>query len=457
MTATAAAGGARGRGRRKAARGPERPARDGRRLLLQARAYRGRLLTPVAADAGLRFIEDALIVVGEDGRIASVGAFAQGAFQGPVLDLRPAVLLPGFVDAHLHFPQARVTGSASGPLLEWLERTVFPEEARFTDAGYAAAVAGELVGRMLAVGTTTCAAFSTSSPAATHTLFEALERSGIRAVAGLTLMDQACPDALRLPAEEAIPAARDLVQRWHGAAGGLLRFAVTPRFAVSCSRPLLEAAAQLAADHGLLIQTHVSENPAEGEEALRAHPYADGYLDVYDRLGLLTPRTVLAHCVHLSPREWDRVAEAGARVAHCPDSNFFLGSGRMALREPLARGVTVALGSDVGAGRSFDLRRAMSSAFDAALCTGLRAPPAALLRAATLGGAEALGLAAEIGTLEPGKDADFIAVDVPEHARTEAELLAQIAFASDAAAVRRAYVRGAQVHAARLDTGARLG
>src|SRR5690606_26640269 len=134
---------------------------------------------------------------------------------------------------------------------------------------------------------------------------------------------------------------------------GLLEFAITPRFAPTCSRALMEAAARLAADHGLLVQTHVAETPAEGEAALREHPWARDYIDIYDRVGLLSGRAVLAHGIHLSPREWDRIAAAGAALAHCPDSNFFLGSGRMRLAEARARAVPVALGSDVGAGRSF--------------------------------------------------------------------------------------------------------
>jgi len=415
------------------------------------RAYRGRLLTPLGggapgAPARLRYLDDALLVVDAEGRVASVSEFAGASFRGPALDLRPAVLLPGFVDAHLHFPQTRITGSASGALLDWLERSVFPEEARFADPDHAAVVADEFTRRMLAAGTTTCAAYSSAHPAATDRLFEALDRAGMRAVAGLTLMDQGCPEALRLPAREAVPAARDLVQKWHGSGGGRLGFAITPRFAPSCSRELLEAAARLAADHRLVIQTHIAEHHAEGEAALRVHPYASGYLDVYDKVGLLTERTLLAHAIHLTPPEWDRLAEVGAKVVHCPDSNFFLGSGRKPLREPRLRGVPVALGSDVGAGRSFDLRRAMSHAFDSALCTGERVLPADLLAMATLGGAAALGLEGRTGSLEPGKEADFIVVRCPEYAASEADVLAQLVFASDVTAVTRTYVRGEQVH-----------
>lgn len=411
--------------------------------MTQSQAYRGRLLTP-RTEGGVRWLDDALIVVDEGGRIASVAPFERDAFTGPILDLRPAVLLPGFIDTHAHFPQTRVIGRASGPLLEWLERTVFPEEARFRERGYARAVAAELVVHLAAAGTTTACLFSSSSEAATDVLFEALAASGLRAQAGLTLMDQECPEALRVPREEAMAACARLADRWHGHDGGRLGFAVTPRFALSCSRRLMEDAARFAADRGLVVQTHVAENPAEGAAVLAAHPFAADYLGVYDAVGLLGERTILAHAIHLSTREWDLVAARRATVAHCPDSNFFLGSGRMRLTEARSRGVRVGLGSDVAAGRSFDLRRAMAYAYDNALCLSDRVGPAELLTIATLGGARALGLDAKTGSLEPGKEADFIAVDLPDHAEDQAAALALLAF-SDHGRVMRTFVRGRQV------------
>jgi guanine deaminase len=260
-------------------------------------------------------------------------------------------------------------------------------------------------------------------------------------------MDQGCPEGLRVPCGDAIAASRDLAQRWHGAGGGLLAFAVTPRFALSCSRALLEAAARLASDHGLIVQTHIAENPAEVEATLREHPWARDYLDVYDRTGLLHARTLLAHGVHLSPREWDRIAEARAALVHCPDSNFFLGSGRMRLADARARAIPVALGSDVGAGRSFDMRRSMSSAFDSALCLGHRPTPAELFTLATLGAANAISLGHVIGSLETGKEADFIAVRFPAHVEGEAATLSHVVFAGDGAALERVFVRGRPIAA----------
>src|SRR6185437_10732222 len=234
------------------------------------------------------------------------------------------------------------------------------------------------------------------SERATNVLFEALAASGLRAVAGLTLMDQHCPEALRVPRAEAMAA---------------------------CDR--------------------LAEQPDEADAVLAAHPIADDYLGVYQAVGLLGPRTIFAHAIHLSSSAWDRIAGAGASIAHCPDSNFFLGSGRMSLADVRSRHVRVGLGSDVAAGRSFDMRRAMAYAYDNALCLGERPSAGELFTLATLGGAAALHLDTEIGTLEPGKAADFVALELPAHATGQADVLAQIAFA-DAGRVTRAFVRGVE-------------
>ena len=427
-------------------------------MTLPRRAYRGRLLTPLEG-GGIRYLDDALLVV-DGGRLTSVCPWtgeipdppARPVTMGetprplrcpaqPVHDLRPAVLVPGFVDTHVHFPQTRVIGRAGAPLLQWLDGVIFPEEARFADEVYARAVAAEFVAELAAAGTTTASVYSTSGEQATHVLFEALAASGLRALAGLTLMDQRCPDALCVPRGEAMAACERLTTRWHGHDRGRLGFAVTPRFALSCSRALMEDAARFAKDGGLLVQTHLSEHPAEGAAVLAEHPFGGDYLGVYEAVGLLQERTLFAHAIHLSPSEWDRLAARGARIAHCPDSNFFLGSGRMSLADAGARCVAVGLGSDVAAGRSFDLRSAMAYAYDNALCLGHRVSAGELFTMATLGGARALGLDGVVGSLEPGKEADFVAMALPAHVARPDEVLAQIAFAGSARVV-SAFVRG---------------
>ena len=355
------------------------------------------------------------------------------------------MLVPGFVDTHVHYPQTRVIGRAGAPLLAWLEGTIFPEEARFASEPYARAVAASFVAALAAAGTTTASVYGSSHERATDVLFEALAASGLRARAGLTLMDQRSPEDLCVPRDAAMAACARLADRWHGHDGGRLGFAVTPRFALSCSRALMEDAARFADARGLPIQTHLSEHPAEGAAVLAEHPFASDYLGVYEAVGLLGPRTLLAHAIHLSDAEWDRIAARGARVAHCPDSNFFLGSGRMRLAAARRRGVVVGLGSDVAAGRSFDLRRAMSYAYDNALCLGDRVSAEDLFTMATLGGAQALGLDGVTGSLVPGKEADFLALSLPAPADSLDAVLAQIAF-SDGVRVERAFVRGARVY-----------
>ncbi len=405
-------------------------------------ALRGALATPTS-DGATQFERDGVLLACEAGRILYVGpaSRARALYRGPVQDVRPAVILPGFVDAHTHYPQTRVIGRATGPLLDWLDTSVFPEEARFRRSAYARQVAGEFIARSCACGTTTVGVFSSSHERATDVLFEQLADHGLRAVVGLALMDQHCPTPVRVARVKAMKACGRLVRRWHGYDNDRLRFAVTPRFALSCSRAMLRDAGRLAREHDLPIQTHIAETPREEQQTLQVHRYADSYLGIYERAGLLTERTVLAHAIHLAERDWNRIATLGASVVHCPDSNFFLGSGRMRLKAPLRRGIPVALGSDIAAGRSFSMRRAMASAYDNAMCRKAPIEPSRLLHMATLGGAEALGCAQVTGSLEPGKDADLIVVPLPNPAKTLETLLAQLIFDTDTPQVTRVYLR----------------
>lgn len=411
-------------------------------------ALRGQVLTSRAHSAETLYLEDALVVFNERGRITTVETFSEEAARElEIRDVRPWLITPGFVDAHLHYPQIRVIGSASGPLLPWLEKTVFPEEARFVHEDHARTVASELVQRLLAMGTTTAVLFSSSSPSATNILFETLAFGGLRAIAGLTLMDQHCPEAVCVSADVALAAAQRLAAAYHGYDDGRLAFAITPRFAPTCSRDLLERSAELARELNLYVQTHISENADEVHAALDVHPWAQDYLDVYERTGLLGPKTLLAHAIHLSSSEWDRIRQHHARIVHCPDSNFFLGSGRHPLTKPRERGIPVALGTDVAAGRTFDVRRIMSSAYDNALCLNDRVSTAELFRLGTLGGAEALGLEGAIGSLEVGKEADICVIELPPYVEGAADILSRVVFSSDTTIVREVYVRGKRLFA----------
>ncbi len=350
---------------------------------------------------------------------------------------------PGLVDTHVHFPQLDICGSASGPLLPWLEETVFPEEAKFRCPTHATVSAAKFVDALHKVGTTTASVYGASDEVSTDILFSAFARRGLRGIIGLTLMDQNCPPANAVSADEAIPLARDLIARWHGFGEGRLQFAVTPRFALSCTPKLMREAGKLAQDVRCLVQTHMSENLAEVGAVSKMFPGESRYLEVYEAHGLAGPRTLFAHCIWLEKHDWERMGHLGCAVSHCPDSNFFLGSGQMDLDSALGHGLAVGLGSDVGAGRTFDMRRAMSSAFDTARVRGTLISPATLVWLASRGGALALGLGDNLGCLAPGYVADLVAWRFPRAANDDAKRLCErLAFCHDTGGIERVYVAG---------------
>ncbi len=428
-------------------------------------ALRARVLSPLG-DGGLADHADGVVEVDGDGRIARVGPWTgSGETAGPdarppVHDLRPWILLPGLVDLHTHVPQLPNAGLGFGlDLLAWLDRYTLPLERSF-DRAAAERLAPLAFRAMAASGTTTVAAYTTADPGATDAVFAAAEGHGIRAIVGTVLMDRlpaGIGSGRAMPASDAILAdADELCRTWHGRDDGRLAFAFTPRFAPTCSAGLLRESARLAAERGAYWQTHLSEDPRELDEVRRLFPEACDYLDVYDRAGGLRPRSILAHAVHLAPREVARLVESGAGVAHCPSSNLFLPSGIMPLARYLGAGVPVGLGSDVSGGPGFSLFEVMR--VGAYAQHALRAvagdllpvlDPLGWLRLATLGGARVLGLDDRIGSIEPGKEADLIAVDASATAPTPgadagdaAELVSRLVFRTDPRMVRGAWVRG---------------
>lgn len=404
-----------------------------------SRPLRGRVLEPHPTEHRLMPRTDVLIQVGPDGKIASV---EDAPPECDIPETWPgAVLLPGFVDTHLHFPQTRIIGSASGPLLPWLEGAVFPQEALFADRDYAESVATEFCDAMLAQGTTSAAVFSSSHLGATDALFEELARRDMRVMAGLTLMNRGAPPALLVDVDPAMEAGEELIRRWHHHGDGRLRVCVTPRFALSCDATMMSRAADQAARHGLWVQTHLSENIEELRRTADAFPDAADYLAVYEDLGLMGEKSIVAHCIHLSDDEWERLARRDAVVAHCPDSNFFLGSGCMPLAKALALGIRVGLGTDMGAGRTFSMRRVAAAAYDAALLAAEPVAPETLLWLATRGGAIALGQEQRTGCLAAGFEADLVAVDVPA-ATAAADLVDALLFRHDSGPARATMVHG---------------
>jgi guanine deaminase len=369
-------------------------------------ALRARLLSPLA-DGGVLDELDGLVEVDAGGRIVRAGRWP-GSGAPQAMDLRPMLVMPGLVDLHAHLPQIPNAGLGSGlDLLTWLDRYIFPLERSY-DRSVAERQAP--------------AAFRAFAAAGTDAAFEAAEAHGIRAVIGKVMMDRLTYDERISPHEILATSLRqsdDLATRWHGRDDGRLRYAFTPRFAVSCTADMLTESAALAARHGAYVQTHLSEDTGEVEEVRRLFPEAVDYLDVYDRAGALGPRTILAHAIHLSEREIGRIVASGARVAHCPASNLFLSSGLMPLAAYRAAGMSVGLGSDVAAGPELSLFTVMRAGavtqrvleLTGRASAALAVAGAEWLRLATLDGARALGLEAQIGSLEPGKEADLIAID----------------------------------------------
>ncbi len=396
---------------------------------------RARVLSPIDPHR-VRWLADGVVVIGETGQITEVAPYDGRPVDQ---DLRPGVLVPGFVDGHVHFPQTRIVGAATGPLLDWLDQSTFPEEARFADPAHARQVADAFVACLAAAGTTFAFVYSSVHAEACDVLFEALDRRGLRAIAGPVLMDAHSPAALTRAPERALPDLAALADRWHGH-DGRLQVAVIPRFALSCSPRMMREAGRLAEARQLWVSTHLSENPAEC--ALATERFGtDDYLRIYEDAGLLHRRSVYAHCIHLSDDEWDRFSDAGAVVAHCPDSNFFLGSGRMKTLEILGRGIPLTIGTDIAAGRSFRVPRILSSAYDNALPSGLQLDPRRLLWWGTRGGALALGQE-RLGLLEPGYEADIACFDLPEWVDSEAGALAWLIFDHDAPRPRKTWVHG---------------
>ena len=352
-----------------------------------------------------------------DGRVAACddyGALRVAHPEAESSDWRGGFLLPGLIDTHIHFPQIRVLGSLGRSLLDWLESCALPEEARMADDAYARAVACGFVRALASHGTTTALAFGAHFAPATAALFESAQETGVRLLSGLVLSDRRLRPELHQTPETAYQASKALIARFHQR--GRLLYAVTPRFALSTSEPMLEVCRTLLREHdGLRVQTHLNENPDEIAEVKRLFPGAPDYLGVYERFGLCGPRALMAHNVHPTESELSRLAASRTTIAHCPSSNAALGSGLFSLRRHLEAGVRCALGTDVGGGTGFGL---LKEALQAYLLQRLAPEPLVLtpgqmLYLATRAGAEALGLAEEIGDFETGKAADFVYLRPP--------------------------------------------
>ena len=388
--------------------------------------YRGHVLTPIRG-GGWADIPDGAIEV-RDGVIASVGRGRRHDF-----DLRPHLLIPGFVDTHAHVPQLSLCGIHPEGLLPWLKKWVYPIEAEF-QGGRAVELTRRFFQEMIANGTTAAAVYTSAWPESVDAAFEAARDEGLHAWIGPPLMDIGAYRRARVLEE-----AEFLARKWHSPRQ---RFAVTPRFALSCTQELLEGAGDLARRLELPVQTHLNENPDEVREV--RHRFHKPYVDIYDDAGLNRPYSLFAHCVWMTKRDWKKVR----RVAHCPSSNLFLKSGVMDWSAARKSGAALSLGSDVGAGPDLSMYRVMRSAWQVHAVAGGGPGPEDLLRLATIGGAEALGFD-DLGSLEPGKSADFQVLDwnqiVPAGAppaESAHDLVSRIVHRGGRSAIRQVYVAG---------------
>jgi len=321
------------------------------------------------------------------------------------------LILPGFVDAHAHYPQTGMIASWGKRLIEWLNDYTFPEEMKFADPAYAADMAALYLDTLLAHGTTSVCSFCTIHPGSVDAFFAAAEARGMRVAGGKTCMDRNAPAALRDTPQSAHDDSTALLARWHGR--GRAVYAVTPRFSPTSTPEQLAAMGALWADHpDCLMQTHLSEQTDEVAWVAVLFPDARDYLDTYEAHGLLGPGAVFGHAIHLTDRERARLLETGASLVHCPTSNAFIGSGIMALDDLCRAGQRVGLATDTGGGSNFGMLRTMAAAYELGQLRGTPLHPAQLVWLATEGSARALRMDDRIGTLAPGSEADLVVLDL---------------------------------------------
>jgi len=383
-----------------------------------ARVIRGRLLTfrddPVKAGLSARlYIEDGAVLLA-NGRIESVGEAREVLPQAPegamVDDHSGCLVMPGFIDAHIHYPQTRVIGSYGAQLLDWLHNYTFVEEQKFADPDHCARVAEFFLDELFRCGTTTAMVYCTVHPQSVDAFFAAAERRGARMIAGKTMMDRDAPVALTDTAQRGYDESKALIERW--SRRGRLDYAVTPRFAITSSQAQLEAAGALADEFpGVYVQTHLDENEAEIDLVAQLFPGTQTYLEVYERAGLLGPRSVFGHCIHLADSEVAALAASRSVAAFCPTSNLFLGSGLFDQARLSDAGVRVALATDVGGGTSYSMLRTAAEGYKVLQLNGQSWPAAHAFYRMTLGNARALSIDFHVGSIEKGKEADLVVLD----------------------------------------------
>ncbi|OTG79390.1 guanine deaminase [Acinetobacter sp. ANC 4558] len=362
----------------------------------------------------IRYIEDGLLIT-ENGKIQWFGAWEDGQ---PFLSSEIQVdhyphqlIVPGFIDTHIHFPQTEMVGAYGEQLLEWLNTYTFPTELQFKDKNYADKIAQFFIQELLKNGTTTALVFCTVHPSSVDALFEAAEQFQMRLIAGKVLMDRHAPEELCDTAETAYADSKELIEKWHNKGRNL--YAITPRFAPTSTPQQLEKAQQLKIEYpDVYVHTHLSENKDEIAWVKTLFPKQNSYLDVYHHYELTGSKSIFAHCVHLEDEEWDCMHQTGSAIAFCPTSNLFLGSGLFPLKKTWEKQVKVGLGTDIGAGTSFCHLQTINEAYKVQQLQGNKLSAIESLYHATLGGAKALSLEDKLGNFKIGKEADFIVLDI---------------------------------------------
>ena len=372
--------------------------------------FTGLARQPDAIMAQARYIEDGVLLL-EAGRIVGLHPW-ESLPHAPadLIDLRGRLIVPGFVDTHIHYPQTEMIGAYGEQLLQWLNQYTFPVESQYHCADHAAAMSAFFLQQLLANGTTSALVFGTVHPQSVEALFSAAEAIEMRLIAGKVMMDRHAPEALLETPEQSYADTRALIERWHGR--GRLSYALTPRFAPTSTPALLEKVQQLRQEFpDVWLHTHLSENPQEVAWVKALFPQHDGYLDVYHRHQLTGRRSLFAHCLHLEESEWQCLHDTDSAIAFCPTSNLFLGSGLFNLRRSWQQGVRIGIGTDVGAGTTFNMLQTLGEAYKVGQLQQYRLSAAEAFYHATLGGAHALDLHDRIGNFAPGKEADFVVLD----------------------------------------------
>ena len=423
------------------------------------RILKGQTITFGAQPSAITHHEKGAIVIGDDGSIlwaGTQGLLPQSFRQAPTDDYGGLLIMPGLIDAHIHFPQYRMLAAPGKDLLDWLSRFTFPEESLYADETYAADAAEIFLDRLAQHGTTAAMAFCSVHKTCADALFTAAQHRNMALITGKTMMDRNAIPAVHDDPETGARESQELHAKWHGKAR--LRYAVTPRFAVTSSDAQLRLSGELLTSlPGALMQTHLSESPGEIALVKKLFPNAKDYTDVYDSFGLLGPRSFFAHGIHLSERECARLSETGSTVLHCPTSNTFLGSGLMSMNHlrKQTRPVHIGVATDVGGGTSYSMLATLGETYKVQMLAGYKPTAFELFHLATRVNAERLGIGHETGSIETGKMADLIVLDPratpvlasrQEVSQSLEDVLFSLAILADDRAIRATYIAGKKVH-----------